>query len=713
MKNQASDREAARRKRAQQAATPALRPLQRKPGSTQSRCEGERSRQGRRFGVGASAAIGFKHVIQTGYRLLTHKGLAGKPIWLLSLVAVLISFLAGQGLGLLLAGLHQLPAHLSPNLDFGNSQPGITIRPTVSPLPDAKEVWNCEVVVIGGSLGGVAAASHAMQSGATTCLIELTPWLGGQISSQGVSALDESQVMRSQESFSQSWESFKHLIIQRPVKLPAWTKVTNEKRVNDLNSCWVGTLCFPPQVGASASEQLLKNSAAKAPNSRWATATAFKGADFDPTGHKITAVYAVRRVVHKQNYLPQGRFSAELKQWYAWNSDAEFEKIPIRLQPPPGKRFMVIDATDSTEFVGWARVPYRLGSESLATTGERNASRKDNEDCTQAFTYPFAMAIRDDQGASIKALSRFESDYPKEEHRSDFDLQGFPVFSGRSFFNYRRIVSMAQDDPYEATPVLGDITAVNWNRGNDWKFMDPPLILADASIDQSGQRQNWLGGMSVTALRHGENHAFLFAHWLLEKHSSEMPFAYLWGADSPMGTSTGLSMVPYLREGRRIVGRRAYDQRDFAIREADLRIDMQEGRDFSPTAIARMHYSIDIHGCRYRNSKHDGEAASASVGETNVRPIFLPLEALIPQGVDNLLIGGKGIAVTHIANGMTRIHQGEWSIGAVAGATAGWLTTHAPANVQPAEIVPKHLLPKLREHLTKQGLGMAWKSLQS
>ena len=52
-------------------------------------------------------------------------------------------------------------------------------RPNLAPLPLAEEVWECEVVVIGGTLGGVAAASYAMKSGVTTCTIELTPWLGG------------------------------------------------------------------------------------------------------------------------------------------------------------------------------------------------------------------------------------------------------------------------------------------------------------------------------------------------------------------------------------------------------------------------------------------------------------------------------------------------------------------------------------------------------
>lgn len=636
---------------------------------------------------------------------LLHQRLVGKRVWIVALAAAIISFLAGQGLGTLLASAQRSPVASNASITAtGNGVKSAIVRPQLSPLPAAQETWNCEVVVIGGSLGGVAAASHAMQSGATTCLIELTPWLGGQISAQGVSALDESQEMRSEESFTQSWANFKQLISQQPVKLPAWTGIGDGKQVDDINSCWVGMLCFPPQAGADAAEQLLKTASAKAPGSRWSHSTAFKGAEFTTNGREITTIHAVRRTPRQPNYTPKGRLSSELASWYAWESDEEFEKTPLRIQAPAGKRLVVVDATDTGELVGWARVPYRLGSESLATTGERNASRWDNSDCTQAFTYPFVLAIRDDNGASLQTLEKLESVYPKEEHRSDFDLQGFPVFTGRSLFNYRRIVSTVPDDPYLSTPQPGDMTAVNWNRGNDWKFMDPPLILNGEQIDRAGQRQNWLGGLSIEALQHAEFHALLFAHWLLEHHATELPLSYLSGTESPMGTLSGLSMMPYLREGRRIVGQRAYNQRDFAVREADLRRDMAGTRDFSPSAIARIHYSIDIHGCRYRKTEKDGEASSASVVEASVRPTLIPLEALIPQGIDNLLIGGKGIAVTHIANGMTRIHQSEWSIGAAAGSTAGWLVTHQPI-LKPMDIVSKRLMPQLRQHMNGQGLN--------
>lgn len=582
-------------------------------------------------------------------------------------------------------------------------------RPQLSPLPQPQEVWDCEVVVVGGTLGGVSAAAQSMLSGAQTCLIELSPWLGGQISAQGVSAIDESATMQAAQNFSPSWDAFKQLIRDQQVELPAWTNVGSPKSVSSLNSCWVGGLCFLPKAGASASEQWLTAAAQSAPNSRWQTSTAFKGAEFDPTGRQIKAVYAVRRVPRQMDYVPLGRPSKELSSWYSWSSDQQFEKVPIRLQAPSGKRLIVVDATDTGELIGWAGIPYRLGSEARTTTSESLASKQDNPDCTQAFTYPFSLAVLDDKGASLASLAQLQPDYSREEHRKDFDLQGFPMFKGASLFNYRRILSTTSDDPRASSPAPGDITMVNWNRGNDWTLMDPPLVLNEKRIAASGQHENWMGGLSLSALRHAEEHAMLFAEWLMETQADpNLPLTYLSGKGTPMETVSGLSMMPYIREGRRILGRTAYGQYEFMIREPDLRADMRGGRDFTPTAVGFTHYNIDMHGCRYRNWSESWEASGAPLGdESLIKPIYIPLEALVPQEVDNLLIGGKSIAATHIVNGATRVHYGEWVIGGAAGATAGWLVTQAPDRL-PADITQMQLIGQLQNHLISQGLRLQW-----
>ncbi|PSR18853.1 NAD(FAD)-dependent dehydrogenase [filamentous cyanobacterium CCP3] len=582
-------------------------------------------------------------------------------------------------------------------------------RPQIDPLPQFDEVWECQVAVVGGSLGGVAAAAHAMATGATTCLIEVAPWLGGQISAQGVSALDESLRMRQANNLSPSWQRFRQTIKQQVVDLPGWSPTGTSRSVADINSCWVGTLCFPPQVGAKAAEQFLVANQPSAPASRWATMTAFKGAEFDATGRRITAVYGVRRIPKDPGYRPKGRLSEELAHWYSWSPTAEFDRVPVKLQAPPGQQMVVIDATDTGELVAWAKVPYRLGSESKATTGEPNAAAFDNPDCTQAFTYPFAIGIYNDGGDSLAALSRLQPTYGRHEHQASFDLEGFPFFAGKSVFNYRRIVSQARSNPYTSAPAPGDITMVNWNRGNDWNWMDPPLVMNAAALEASGQHQNWMGGLSQSALKFGEENALAFAHWLLETQSGpNYPLAYLYGVESPMGTLSGLSMVPYFREGRRILGRAAYGQEEFMIRENDLRYDFPGQRNFSPTAVGLTHYAIDIHGCRYRNWLPSGEAVSAPAQEPRVRPVQIPLESLIPQGVDNVLMGGKAMATTHIANASTRIHYGEWQAGAAAGVTAGWLVSPNTPVSDPAEVIPSGSMGALQETMRLQGLKTTW-----
>ena len=59
------------------------------------------------------------------------------------------------------------------------------------------ETITCDVLVVGGGTGGVAAALAAARNGATVCLTEETAWIGGQLTAQGVSALDEHELIES------------------------------------------------------------------------------------------------------------------------------------------------------------------------------------------------------------------------------------------------------------------------------------------------------------------------------------------------------------------------------------------------------------------------------------------------------------------------------------------------------------------------------------
>ena len=53
-------------------------------------------------------------------------------------------------------------------------------------------------------------------------------------------------------------------------------------------------------------------------------------------------------------------------------------------------------------------------------------------------------------------------------------------------------------------------------------------------------------------------------------------------------------------------------------------------------------------------------------------PFQIPLGALLPQRLDNVLAAGKCLGVTHITNGCYRLHPVEWNVGEAAGALAAF-----------------------------------------
>jgi len=57
-------------------------------------------------------------------------------------------------------------------------------------------------------------------------------------------------------------------------------------------------------------------------------------------------------------------------------------------------------------------------------------------------------------------------------------------------------------------------------------------------------------------------------------------------------------------------------------------------------------------------------------------PFQIPLGALIPKRVENLLPAAKNIGTTHITNGCYRLHPTEWNIGEAAGALAAYCLAH-------------------------------------
>lgn len=102
-----------------------------------------------------------------------------------------------------------------------------------------------DVIVIGGGAGGTSAAIQSARNGAKTLLIEETDWLGGMLTSAGVSAVDGNYKLP-----SGFWGAFKDSLVSHYGSLEA------------LKTGWVSNTLFEPRVG----NQILKSIAKKENN---------------------------------------------------------------------------------------------------------------------------------------------------------------------------------------------------------------------------------------------------------------------------------------------------------------------------------------------------------------------------------------------------------------------------------------------------------------
>jgi hypothetical protein len=86
-------------------------------------------------------------------------------------------------------------------------------------------------------------------------------------------------------------------------------------------------------------------------------------------------------------------------------------------------------------------------------------------------------------------------------------------------------------------------------------------------------------------------------------------------------------------------------------------------------------------------------------------PAQIPLRAMIPQKIDNLLVAGKSIATSYIAAAAYRVHSFEWSVGAAAGTTAAFALSEGLLPYQLVDELPKRepQLEKLQKQLQKNG----------
>ncbi|MGJ3245432.1 MAG: FAD-dependent oxidoreductase [Elainellaceae cyanobacterium] len=630
----------------------------------------------------------------------------------------------------------------------------------------ADETVECEILIVGGGLSGTATAYESLKAGRTVCLTEITDWIGGQISSQGTSALDEARMQRSLLFYPHGYNELRSEIADRYGEL-------------NPGDCWVSASCFLPKDAHAILEDILDDAADEGDGTlKWFPATVIKSLDISDDGRLIDGAIAIQRnPAADTSSLNAEPLSQVIEDAYRYDDSDRFTKTIIQFVPPqddaddapddevdePVTPWYVVEATETGEIVALADVPYRLGIDPRSYRNPSSASETGDPYCTQGFTYTFAME---------------QTEIPQPQEEPPFYSQYKPYYTydpepGRfnfdEVFTYRRI--WAPDDEERPTlsrfgvavPQPGDISMQNWVWGNDYRpgTSEDNLIFTHEQLEERGQLapNGWMGGLRTETLRGGEEQALGFYYWLTAETTdsgdrakeTHLNHQLLTGLDSPMGTMHGLSKYPYIREARRIIGRPSYAySQGFSVSEIDI-----SGADFrdeyyqtalspqvyrrlwaalagleaisvletemAPEQVARRsrstiypdsvgiaQYAIDFHPCMaFSPPERPGniERPGTRQGHGQAYPAQIPLRAMIPQQIDNLLIAGKSIAASHIAAAAYRVHSFEWSVGAAAGTTADLALSE---NIFPFELVddlpqPEPLLQTLRDRLEQQG----------
>jgi FAD dependent oxidoreductase len=87
-------------------------------------------------------------------------------------------------------------------------------------------------------------------------------------------------------------------------------------------------------------------------------------------------------------------------------------------------------------------------------------------------------------------------------------------------------------------------------------------------------------------------------------------------------------------------------------------------------------------------------------------PFQIPLGALVPVRLRNLLPAAKNLGVTHITNGCYRLHPVEWNVGESAGALAAHCIDRG---LDPQGLLGQDALVGDFQHvLTRLGIQLAW-----
>ncbi len=249
--------------------------------------------------------------------------------------------------------------------------------------------------------------------------------------------------------------------------------------------------------------------------------------------------------------------------------------------------------------------------------------------------------------------------------------------SSPDFWHYRRILwrEHHQQDFFPS-----DICLINWPQIDYWLG---PLL----GVTPEEAQKNLDGAMQLS---------YAFLYWMqaeAPRHDGGYGYPGLRLRHDVVDTRHGLAKYVYIRESRRI-------QAEFTVVEQHVGVEARgalSGAELFHDSVGTGSYRIDLHP----------STAPRNYVDISSYPFQIPLGALIPQRVENLLPANKNLGVTHITNGCYRLHPVEWNIGEAAGALAAYCLEKGltPRQVRNTE---KHLADFQQMLEGTLGFVLAW-----
>jgi hypothetical protein len=166
-----------------------------------------------------------------------------------------------------------------------------------------------------------------------------------------------------------------------------------------------------------------------------------------------------------------------------------------------------------------------------------------------------------------------------------------------------------------------------------------------------------------------------------------------------MGTEHGLAKKPYIRESRRI-------RAAFTVKEQHVGTEARNNITGKPEGeVTAAHFPDSVGIGSYRIDLHPSSGGDNYIDISSL-PFEIPLGALIPVRMKNLIPACKNIGTTHITNGCYRLHPVEWNIGESAALLAAYCSE---MNLQPRQIHDSQShIEDFQSFLTQNGVENRW-----